>query len=115
MQRIRDQVALLFTKISTYQGFAESTNKIIIGAIKKKLGEQKTKWVKKLPMVEWAYRTTAQTSISETSFSLTYGAQVTSPIKIEALSLWVEYVSPEGNEIRRSIDLDTFDEVQSEH
>lgn len=54
---------------------AESTNKTIISLMEKKLEEQKTHWIEKLPNVLWAYRTTTKVATGETPYLLTYGVR----------------------------------------
>ncbi|XP_070054357.1 uncharacterized protein [Nicotiana tomentosiformis] len=56
-------------------GQAESTNKVIINNLKKRLEESKGKWPEALPGVLWAYQTIAKTGTGETPFSLVYGAE----------------------------------------
>ncbi|XP_075103730.1 uncharacterized protein LOC142178298 [Nicotiana tabacum] len=47
-------------------GKAESTNKVIINNLKKRLEKSKGKWPEVLLSVLWAYRTAAKTSTGET-------------------------------------------------
>ncbi|XP_019264057.1 PREDICTED: uncharacterized protein LOC109241740 [Nicotiana attenuata] len=56
-------------------GQAESTSKVIIQNLKKRLEAAKGKWPEELPGVLWAYRTTAKSSMGKTPFSLVYGAE----------------------------------------
>ena len=51
-------------------GQVEAVNKALKGSIKKRLEEAKGRWPEELRQVLWAYRTTAQTSIGHTPFSL---------------------------------------------
>ncbi|XP_070013464.1 uncharacterized protein [Nicotiana sylvestris] len=55
-------------------GQAESTNKVIIQNLKKRLEAAKGRWPEELPGVLWLYRTIAKSSTGETPFSLVYGA-----------------------------------------
>ena len=55
-------------------GQAESTNKVIIQNLKKRLEAAKGKWPEELPGVLWAYWTTTKSSTGETPFSLVHGA-----------------------------------------
>lgn len=52
---------------------AESSNKIIINNLKKRLTAHKGKWVEELPWVLWADRTTPKISTGQTPSSLVYG------------------------------------------
>ena len=54
-------------------GQAETTNKTLFFALKKKLEEAKGKWVDELPEVLWAYRTTPGRLIRTTPFALAIG------------------------------------------
>nr|XP_033512628.1 uncharacterized protein LOC117277313 [Nicotiana tomentosiformis] len=63
-------------------GQAESTNKIIINNLKKRLEKSKGNWPEELPGVLWAYRTTAKTTTGETPFSLVYGSEALIPVEI---------------------------------
>ena len=57
-------------------GQTEAVNKIIVNGLKKRLDGAKGKWAEDLPNVLWAYRTMPRRSTGETSFSLTYEAEV---------------------------------------
>nr|XP_033512095.1 uncharacterized protein LOC117276815 [Nicotiana tomentosiformis] len=61
---------------------AESTSKVIINNLKKRLEESKGKWLEVLPGVIWAYRTTTKTSTGENPFSLVNGAEALIPVEI---------------------------------
>nr|XP_018623713.1 uncharacterized protein LOC108943786 [Nicotiana tomentosiformis] len=54
---------------------AESTNKVIIQNLKKKLEDAKGKWPDELSGVLWAYRTMTKSSTRETPFSIVYGSE----------------------------------------
>ncbi|XP_075087622.1 uncharacterized protein LOC142169632 [Nicotiana tabacum] len=62
-------------------GQAESTNKLIIQNLKKKLEDAKGKWPDELSGVLWAYRTTAKSSMGETPLSLLYGVEALIPVE----------------------------------
>ncbi|KAK1406298.1 hypothetical protein QVD17_41591 [Tagetes erecta] len=51
-------------------GQAESSNKVIIKNLKKKLGSKKGRWAEELPYVLWADRTTLKNATCQTPFSL---------------------------------------------
>ena len=65
---------------------AEATNKAIVNGLKRRLEGSKGRWAKELPNVLWAYRTTSRRSLSETHFSLTYGAKAIMPAKVNLCS-----------------------------
>ncbi|XP_070047288.1 uncharacterized protein [Nicotiana tomentosiformis] len=88
-------------------GQAESTNKIIINNLKKRLEESKGKWPEVLPGVLWAYRMTSKIGTGETLFSLIYGAEALIPVEIGDPSMRFTQVTDESNgeEIRTNLDL----------
>ncbi|KAD7477254.1 hypothetical protein E3N88_00390 [Mikania micrantha] len=53
-------------------GQAESSNKIIINSLKKKLGSKKGKWAEELPFVLWADRTTIKNVTEQNHNSCCY-------------------------------------------
>ncbi|KAD5960505.1 hypothetical protein E3N88_11977 [Mikania micrantha] len=64
-------------------GQAESSNKIIIHNLKKKLGSKKGKWAEELPFVLWADRTTTKNATDQTPFSLVYGSEAVLPTEMD--------------------------------
>ncbi|XP_070021785.1 uncharacterized protein [Nicotiana sylvestris] len=78
-------------------GQAESTNKVIINNLKKRLEESKGNWPELLPGVLWAYRTTTKISTGETPFSLVYGAEALIPVEIREPSTRLTQASEESN------------------
>ena len=63
-------------------GQAETTNKTLVTALKKRLEQAKGKWVEELPGVLWAYRTTPGRPTGNTPFTLTYGMDAVIPTEI---------------------------------
>ncbi|XP_074305618.1 uncharacterized protein LOC141640838 [Silene latifolia] len=65
-------------------GQAESSNKVVISCLEKKLKRGKGRWDKELPLVLWADRTTPKTSTCHTPYSLVYGyeAVITAEIHV---------------------------------
>jgi len=88
-------------------GQAESTNKIIINNLKKRLEKSKGNWPEELPGVLWAYRTTAKTATGETPFSLVYGSEALIPVEIGEPSMRFTLATEESNdeELRTNLDL----------
>ncbi|XP_075112293.1 uncharacterized protein LOC142182174 [Nicotiana tabacum] len=78
-------------------GQAESTNKIIINNLKKRLQEAKGNLPEVLPGVLWAYRITAKTSTGETPSSLVYGAEALIPVEIGEPSTRFMQATEESN------------------
>ena len=62
-------------------GQVEIVNKVIVNGLKKRLDDEKGKWVEELPHVLWTYRTTPRRSTGETPFSITYGAEAVIPLE----------------------------------
>ncbi|XP_070026060.1 uncharacterized protein [Nicotiana sylvestris] len=90
-------------------GQAESTNKVIINNLKKRLEESKGNWPELLPSVLWAYRTTAKTSTGETPFSLVYGAEALIPMEIGEPSTRYTQPTEESNEEEMRLNLDLIE------
>nr|XP_033508392.1 uncharacterized protein LOC117273342 [Nicotiana tomentosiformis] len=91
-------------------GQAESTNKVIINNLKKRLEESKGKWPELLPRVLWAYRTTTKTSTGETPFSLVYGAEVLIRVEIGEPSTRYTHATESANEEELWVNLDLIKE-----
>ncbi|XP_070014613.1 uncharacterized protein [Nicotiana sylvestris] len=87
----------------------ESTNKVIINNLKKRLEESKGNWPELLLGVLWAYRTTAKTSTGETPFSLVYGAEALILVEIGEPSTRYTQASEESNEEEMRINLDLLE------
>ncbi|XP_035548685.1 uncharacterized protein LOC118349199 [Juglans regia] len=60
----------------------EATNKTIMGILKNKVGEKKGVWADELPKILWAYKTTPNTSIGETPFSLAYKTEAMIQVEV---------------------------------
>ncbi|XP_075651109.1 uncharacterized protein LOC142621663 [Castanea sativa] len=88
-------------------GQAGATNKVILDGLKKKLKYAKGKGVVEMPHVLWTYRTTPRRSTSETSFSMTYGAEAVIPTEIGFPTLRSNQPLGNGNEqfLAHSLDL----------
>ncbi|XP_070047364.1 uncharacterized protein [Nicotiana tomentosiformis] len=91
-------------------GQAESTNKVIINNLKKRLEESKGKWPEVLPGVLWAYRTTTKTGTGGTPFSLVYGAEALIPVKVGEPSTRYIQATEESNEEEMRMNLDLLEE-----
>ncbi|XP_070034365.1 uncharacterized protein [Nicotiana tomentosiformis] len=91
-------------------GQAESTNKVIIQNLKKRLEAAKGKWPKELPGVLWAYRTTVKSSTRETSFSLVYGAEALILVEVGEPTLRHFWADEESNNEAMLINLELLEE-----
>ncbi|XP_070017159.1 uncharacterized protein [Nicotiana sylvestris] len=88
---------------------AESSNKVIINNLKKRLEESKGNWPELLLGVLWAYHTTTKTSMGETLFSLVYGAEALIPVEIGEPSTRYMQAPEESNEEKMHINLDLLE------
>ncbi|KAJ9538340.1 hypothetical protein OSB04_031073 [Centaurea solstitialis] len=91
-------------------GLAESSNKVIINSIRKRLKEAKGRWVEELPSVLWANRTTPRTSTGQTPFSLVYGCEALLPI--ESQLPIARHRTMDQNVINLYYDLDALEELR---
>ncbi|XP_070025059.1 uncharacterized protein [Nicotiana sylvestris] len=87
-------------------GQAESTNKVIINNLKKRLEEYKGNWLEILPGVLRAYQITTKTSTGESPFSLVYGAEALIPVDIGEPSKRYTQATEESNEEEMQVNLD---------
>ena len=88
-------------------GQAEAINKVIVSELKKGLNDAMGRWVKELPHVLWANRTTPRKSTGETPFSMSYGAEVVIPIEMGFPMLRTQSFNPSHNDelLEKSLDL----------
>jgi len=63
-------------------GQVESTNRILLRGLKRRLEKAKGTWVEEVPRIVWAYHTTPQTSTMETPFNLVYGSDAVIQVEI---------------------------------
>ncbi|XP_048619844.1 uncharacterized protein LOC125590348 [Brassica napus] len=68
-------------------GQAESTNKIIIDGLKKRLDLKKGCWADELDGVLWSHRTTPREATKATPFSMAYGVEAMAPAEVIVTSL----------------------------
>ena len=93
-------------------GQAESSNKIIINNLKKKLGSKKGKWAEELPYVLWADRTTPMNATGQTPFSLVFGAEAVIPTEMVIPTARTSARDPKENATILAQDLDTIEEIR---
>ena len=82
--------------------------------IKVWLEEANGAWLKELPNVLWAYKTTVRTPTGETPFRLTYGTEAVIPIKVGVNSMKREAFNEDNNNDQLRVNLDYLDEVRDE-
>ncbi|XP_056687296.1 uncharacterized protein [Spinacia oleracea] len=61
-------------------GKAEAANKLILNALKKRVEDEKSKWLEEFPGTLWSLRTTEKEAIGRTPFNLVYGAEAVIPV-----------------------------------
>ena len=88
------------------------TNRTLLKIIKTKLDDAKGAWLKELPNVLWAYRTTVRTPTGETPFRLTYRTEAVIPVEVGVTSTRRAAFSEEGNDEKLRLNLDCLDEVR---
>ncbi|XP_070042631.1 uncharacterized protein [Nicotiana tomentosiformis] len=89
---------------------AQSTSKVIIQNLKKRLEAAKGKWPEELPGALWAYQTTAKSSTGETPFYLVYVAEALSPVEVGEPPLRYLQANEEANNKAMFVNLELLDE-----
>ncbi|XP_075101687.1 uncharacterized protein LOC142177121 [Nicotiana tabacum] len=95
---------------SSLNGQADSTNKVIIQNLKKRLVAAKGKWPEELPGVLWAYRTTIKSSMEEAPFSIVYGAEALIPVEVGEPTLRYFRMEEDANNEAWLVKLELLDE-----
>ena len=93
-------------------GQAESSNKIIINNLKRRLTACKGRWAEELPWVLWSDKTTPKTSTGQTLFSLVYGTEDVLPTEVMMPTARYGLQMPENNQDALVHDIDTVDELK---
>nr|KYP75018.1 Retrotransposable element Tf2 [Cajanus cajan] len=91
---------------------AESSNKVILTKLKKRLGEAKGAWAEQLPEVLWAYRCTPQSTTQETPFRLVYGSDAMIPVEIREPSFRRAHLDEPNNKAELRVNLDVVEDVR---
>ncbi|XP_070056539.1 uncharacterized protein [Nicotiana tomentosiformis] len=91
-------------------GQVESTNKVIIQNLKKRLEVAKGKWPEELLGVLCAYQTTAKSSTGETPFSLVYGTKALILVEVGEPTLRYFQANEEANNEAMLVNLELIDE-----
>jgi hypothetical protein len=93
-------------------GQAESANKVILRAIKRRLSSKGEAWVAHLTPILWSYHTTPQSSTGETPFTMVYGADAMIPAEINPPSWRHETTTTQENNEALQDNLDLIQEVR---
>jgi hypothetical protein len=93
----------------------ELSNNMILQGLKPRifhsLNPYAGKWVKELPSVLWALRTTLSCATGHTPFSLVYGSEAMLSMEVEHKSFCVQYFNKEQSDDTRVDDLTRFEEL----
>ncbi|XP_013614194.1 PREDICTED: uncharacterized protein K02A2.6-like [Brassica oleracea var. oleracea] len=92
-------------------GQVESSNKLIIDDIKKRLDLKKGHWADELDGVLWSHRTTPRGSTKSTPFFLAYGVEAMAPTEVNVTSLRRSKM-PQYVELNKEMLLDVLDEIE---
>ncbi|XP_074318870.1 uncharacterized protein LOC141655703 [Silene latifolia] len=93
-------------------GQAESSNKIIVENLRKRLEELGGKWADELPLVLWSDRTTPKMATGQTPFSLVYGAEAVIPSEVLVPTHRYGCQTADQNKVEMTRSLDTVDELR---
>src|ERR1051325_9985358 len=93
-------------------GKAESANKVILNAIKKKLDSAKGLWAQYLHEVLWGYHTTVHSTTQETPFRMVFGADAMIPVEVALPSWRRENFEEEANNQALQEEADLLDEIR---
>ncbi|XP_021745100.1 uncharacterized protein LOC110711036 [Chenopodium quinoa] len=116
LRRYTDQfgIKLAYSAVCHPQsnGQAEAANKQILNALKKRVEDQKSKWIEELPGTLWSLRTTEKEATGHTPFQLVYGSEAVLPVEVGSESLRVSLFSAEENDQVKKESLDFLDEIR---
>jgi transposase InsO family protein len=97
-------------------GQVERANGLIVQGIKARIFDRLKayagKWVKELPPVLWALRTTPNRTTQQTPYSLVYGSEVMLPSEIQFNSLRVQAYEEQRSQEGREDDLNRLEEIR---
>ncbi|XP_074298921.1 uncharacterized protein LOC141629899 [Silene latifolia] len=80
--QIQEKHVISFIKRNISNGQAESSNKIVMNNLKRRLEDIGGNWADELPFVLWSNRTTPKVATGQTPFSLVYGAEAVIPSEV---------------------------------
>lgn len=101
----------LFKNFFSSPAYLESNGQAVVSnKVKKKLEEDKGRWVEQLPNVMWTHQTIARRSTGETPFALAYGFEAVIPLEVGLPTIWTIDFDPSINESNLRKDLDLLKE-----
>ncbi|XP_074297371.1 uncharacterized protein LOC141628086 [Silene latifolia] len=92
---------------------AESSNKIIMDNLRRRLQDLGGKWADELPLVLWSDRTTPKTKTCQTPFSLLFGSKAVIPSEVQVATHRYGCVTGELNNAEMIRSLDTIDKLRA--
>jgi len=95
-------------------GQAESSNKIVINILKRKLMAKRGRWAEELPLVLWADRTTPKTSTGQTPYSLVYGCEAVIPTEVAVPTARYGLNTVDANNAEMHDSLDLVEELREQ-
>ncbi|CAJ2662984.1 unnamed protein product [Trifolium pratense] len=105
-----------FTSVEHPQtnGQAEAANRVILRGLRRRLDQNKKKWVEELESVLWAYRTTPHSTTGETPFRMVYGTEAVIPVEVGEPSRRTEQpLEEEMNDEALREELDLVEEIRT--
>ncbi|KAK2456096.1 hypothetical protein QL285_003492 [Trifolium repens] len=105
-----------FTSVEHPQtnGQAEAANRVILRGLRRRLDDNKKRWVEELHSVLWAYRTTPHSTTGETPFRLVYGTEAVIPVEIGEPSRRTQQpLDEEMNDEALREELDLVEEIRT--
>ncbi|CAJ2663960.1 unnamed protein product [Trifolium pratense] len=105
-----------FTSVEHPQtnGQAEAANRVILRGLRRRLDQNKKKWVEELDNVLCAYRTTPHSTTGETPFRMVYGTEAVIPVEIGEPSRRTEQpLDEEQNDEALREELDLVEEIRT--
>ncbi|CAJ2661783.1 unnamed protein product [Trifolium pratense] len=95
-------------------GQAEAANRVILRGLRRRLNQNKKKWVEELESVMWAYRTTPHSTTGETPFRMVYGTEAVIPVEVGEPSRRTEQpLEEEMNDEALREELDLVEEIRT--
>ncbi|CAJ2638011.1 unnamed protein product [Trifolium pratense] len=93
---------------------AEAANRVILRGLRRRLDQNKKKWVEELESVLWAYRTTPHSTTGETPFRMVYGTEAVIPEEVGEPSRRTEQpLEEEMNDEALREELDLVEEIRT--
>jgi hypothetical protein len=94
---------------------AETSNKTLIGLIKKKIEEKPRRWHEVLSEALWAYRVSKHGAIKVTPFEMVYGQEDILPVEINLMAYMVMHQDSLTTEEYKGAMMDGIDDLAKSH